>query len=138
MEGEKGKNGKEVRHLTRFMEGRMTPEEAHRAYGIRKSCYVCGKPAAIRIRVLVQLEEITKRNPEFVAHVAATNPEGPYIPTVPTRYGPMVKMSDVGACDNCKVEAERAAARGPSWAIVEIDRGPGADKTQVQVPKGEP
>jgi len=130
------KNGKSkdpARHLTKFMQGRMTPDEAHRAYGIRKKCNSCGRPAAIRIKVLVALDELTKRQPEFVAHIAATNPDGPYVPTVPTKYGPMVKISDIGACDNCKRDAERAAAKGPSWVIVEIDRGPGDVKPSVQV-----
>jgi hypothetical protein len=80
-----------------------------------------GKPA-IRIRVLAPLKELTERSPEFVAGVIASNPEGPFVPTIATTYGPMVKLSDVAFCDLCKTEAERTAAKGPSWYIIEIDR----------------
>ncbi len=125
----------EIRHTKQFMDGRMTPEELHRQVGLRAKCVGCGQPAAIRIKVLAQLEELTKRQPEFVAALAVTNPTGPCVPTVQTIYGPMVKISDVGACDLCRKTAEIAAARGaPSWCIVEIDRGPGPQNAQVQVP----
>jgi hypothetical protein len=54
---------------------------------------------------------------------------------VKTKYGDMVLISDVGACDNCKTAAEVEAAKGPSWAIVEIDRMglSKTHKTQVAV-----
>lgn len=122
-----------VRHIRKFMDGRATPQEIHRAIGIRKNCVYCGRPAAIRIKVLIELGELTKRQPEYVAQIMVTNPNGPYVPTIPTIHGPMVKVSDVGACDLCRADAEKAAARGPSWAIVEIDRGP-VEKTTVPVP----
>ena len=115
---------KNVIHVKKFMDGRMSPQELHRALGIRKKCEQCGAPAAVRIRVLVELAELVKRQPEFVAQIMATNQNGPYVPTIDTKYGKMVKISDVGACENCRKSAEIAAARGPSWCIVEIDRGP--------------
>ncbi len=129
------KNGKaEIRHLKRFMGGRATPQEVFRAVGVRKKCAQCGCPASVRIRVLVELKELIKRQPEFVAQIMASNPTGqPVVPTVPTIHGPMVKVSDVGACSQCRTAAERAAARGPSWAIVEIDAGP-KETVQAQVP----
>ena len=116
--------------------GNMTPSELHRAIGIRKSCMYCGQPAAVRIRVLVALDELTRRQPEYVAQIMATNPDGSWtVPTLPTKYGPMVKVSDVGACSHCRREAEIAAARGPSWAIVEISAGPDpTNKVAAQVP----
>lgn len=112
-----------VVHRKTFMNGQMTANEAHRAYGIRKKCACCGRPAAIRIKVLADLAELTKRNPEFVAAVITSNPEGPFVPTIDTTYGKMVKLSDIGACDNCKQDAEKAAAKHPEWCLVEIDRG---------------
>lgn len=135
MESGVAKKKPEILHIKKFMGGRVTPEELHRAIGLRVKCSGCGQPAAIRIRVLVELAELTKRQPEFVAAVAASNPEGPSVPTVATKYGPMVKVSDTGACALCRKTAEVAAARGaPSWCIVDIDRGPGPDRPQVQVP----
>ncbi len=131
-----GKKNNNTRHIKRFMDGRATPDEAHRAIGIRKKCEQCGAPAAVRIKVLVELQELTRRQPEFVAQIMVTNPNGPFVPTVETKHGHMVKVSDIGACDLCRVDAERAAARGPSWCIVEIDRRGLSSEfpTLVQVP----
>lgn len=121
-------------HIKRFAGGKMTPQEMH-VQAMHKPCALCGMPASARLRTLVQLNELIKRQPEFVAQVAATNPAGPFIPTVPTTYGPMVKVSDVGACTRCRKQAEIAAARGPSWAIVEISEGPEArNPVHAQVP----
>jgi len=140
-EGKKPSNGEsrqkwqDAVNVKRFMNGRMTPSEAHRMYAIKNPCYVCGAPAVMRIRVLVQLAELMKQAPQFVATIVALNPEGPMIPVIPTTYGPMVKVSDVAACSHCQKDAEHAASQHPSWAIVEIDRGP-KDVVQTQVPRG--
>lgn len=128
-----------VVHIKKFDGGRRTPDEMHRQYTYRgKRCRTCNsdKPA-IRIRVLVELQELTKRNPEFVAMIMTSNPNGVAVPTIKTKYGAMVKVTDEVFCDNCKVGAERAAAKGPSWALVEIDRGLKDNfKPVVQVPRG--
>jgi len=131
------KRGKVV-HVKKFDGGRRTPDEVHRelAYG-PKRCVICkGKPA-IRIRVLMQLSELMARSPEYVNGIIATNPDGPFVPTIATTYGPMVKVSDCCFCDLCKVAGEKEAAKGPSWAIVEIDRmGLGRTfKPMIQVPE---
>lgn len=128
----------QILHINKFDGGNRTPDEYHREHGFSRTsrkCAVCGAPSAIRIRVLIALDELTRRQPEYVAQIAASNPNGPYVPTVKTKYGDMVLISDVGACDNCKTAAEVEAAKGPSWAIVEIDRmGLAAThKTQVGV-----
>lgn len=108
-----------------FLSGKLSAQETHRAAAFHAHPCICGRPAVVRIKVLVQLAELTKRQPEMIAQICATNPDGSWtVPTVPTKYGPMVKVSDIGACENCRADAEKAAARGPSWAIVEIDRGP--------------
>lgn len=133
MSKKNGKHKPETRHIRKLAGGSMTPQEMHRAIGLRKRCVGCGQPAAVRIKVLVQLSELVKRQPEFVAQIMATNPEGPVMPTVPTKFGPMVKVSDVGACELCRKTAMVTAARAPSWALVEIDEGP-KNTTQVQVP----
>ena len=126
---------KPVVHIKKFAGGRETPQEMHRRLGIRKNCALCGHPAAIRIKVFAPLAELIKRTPEYVAGICASNPDGPYVPTIDTTYGKMVKISDVGACDLCKTQAEKEAAKGPSWMLVEIDRGPG-NTVAVQVPAG--
>lgn len=121
-------------HVDKFMGGEMTPQEAHRKFGIRKKC-MCGRPGVATIRVLVELAELIKRQPEFVAQIAASNPNGPYVPTVPTKYGNMVMVSNVAVCENCRKDGEIAAAKGPSWCLVEINSGP-KDSITVQVPRG--
>lgn len=114
-----------VVHVKTFDGGRRTPDEMHRqlAFGPYKKCTGCGsaKPA-IRLKTLCPADELMKRNPNLAATIMAMNKEGPYLPTIATTYGPMVLVADVVACDHCKVEAEKAAAKGPSWLIVEIDR----------------
>lgn len=116
-------SGPTQKHMKKFMGGRYTPNEVHRAVGIRKKCSVCSQPAAIRIKVYASLEEMIKRNPNFVAAIMASNPDGQFVPTIDTKWGKMMKLSDVGACDNCKTEAEKVAAKHPDWCFVEIDRG---------------
>lgn len=124
----------EVLHRKTFMGGRMTPKEAHRLYGFRGRRCVCGQPAAIQIKTLMHHDDFVKHaDPEMVAAIIATNQSGPRIPTIPTKFGPMVRVGQVYACDTCKVEAQRAAAKLPSWVLVEMDMGY-QEKATVAVP----
>lgn len=133
--GEKKKPAEKI-HMDRFMDGAATPQEVHRTLGINKACVGCGRPAGIRIKVLAEYGELVQRNPDFVALLMVASPDGATVPTVATKYGPMVLISDIGACELCRKTAEVAAARGaPSWCIVEIDRGP-REAVHVQVPRG--
>jgi len=81
-------------------------------------------------------DEASRRAPNMIAAIMATNPDGAKVPTVTFRDGStpreFIKASDSAFCDSCKVEAERVAATAPSWAVVEIDRGP-KDTVQVGV-----
>ena len=129
-------NGRKPEHIQKFLRGEMTPRETHIA-ALNKACEQCGALAAVRLRVLVLLDELVQRSPEFVAQIMVANPDGSCtVPTIPTKYGPMVKVSDIGACDSCRSAAERAAARCPSWCLVEISAPP-EDKNPVhfQVPR---
>lgn len=111
--------------IQKFLAGDLTAQETHRAAAFHAHPCLCGRPAVVRIKVLVQLDELIKRQPEMVAQICASNSDGSWtVPTIPTKYGQMVKVSDIGACEVCRADAEKAAARGPSWAVVEIDRGP--------------
>ena len=133
--GEKKKPVEKI-HMDRFMGGAATPQEVHRALGINKACAGCGNPAAIRIKVLAEYVELVQRNPDFIALLMVASPDGATVPTIATKHGPMVLISDIGACELCRKTAEVAAARGaPSWCIVEIDRGL-RDAVHVQVPRG--
>ena len=123
------------KRVNKFMDGQMSPREAHAHFGIRKQCAKCQLPATNRIRVLVELKELERRKPEFTAMIKATNPNGPIVPTIDTKYGPMVMLHDLGCCDGCRKAMEVQAAHGAEdWMLVEIDRGPDDVKTQVVVP----
>ncbi len=128
-----------VLHIKKFDGGRSTPDEFHRKNGMsRRKCATCSSSKlAIRIKVLVPHDELVRRNPDFVAMIITANPDGPFVPTIDTKYGKMVRVSDVSFCDHCRVGAEREAARGPSWALVEIEKeGLSSQyKTVVAVPR---
>lgn len=133
----------EVRHRQKFMKGLLTPEEAHRKWGIGKKCSGCGAPGAIRIRVFMPLDEAYKRAPNLLAAIMATNlDESGKLPTVTFKENKTdlvgkeyIKASDTAWCDNCKTEARLEAAKGaPSWAVVEIDEG---KKTAIRVGYGD-
>lgn len=124
---------REVIHRTKLFGGRETAEEVHSRLGMSKPCQICGGRPVIMIKVLMQHDEFVKRSPELAAEIARTNPNGPYIPTFATTYGPMVLVSKVTACRLHQKELEKTAAKAPSYCLIEIDRGPGADKIQVSV-----
>lgn len=111
----------------------MTPEEFHRRYafppGVR--CGGCRSPkVAVRAITMVPLDELRKRDPR-ADYFATHDPLGFAKTLVPLKHGPHVRIATVYACSTCAPELERQAARGPSWAVVEFDRGPGPDKPQV-------
>ena len=120
-----------VIHRSKLFQGRRSAEEIHAKFGFGKGCLLCGQPGVIRIRVLIQHDELVRRAPDIAAAIAASNPDGPFIPTFATSYGPMVRVSETIVCRFHRREVELAAAKGPSWAFIEIDRGPGSDRPQV-------
>lgn len=125
-----------TRHITKFAGGRETPREVHARLAVRRPCVICRQPGTMRIRVLVELSELERRRPDFCGIIKATNPNGSFIPTVATTYGLMVMLHDVGACDQCRKQAEVQVAHGAEdWMLVEIDRGPPAIRPQIQVPE---
>ena len=128
----------EVLHRRQLFGGRMTAMEVHQKYAWKDAkCGGCGRTPVIMIRVLVTKDDLLRHgDPSTLAALMVSNPDGTNsIPTFPTKYGPMVVASKTFACEQCKLTAETAAARGPSWALVEIDRGPGPDGATSQVPE---
>lgn len=133
----------DIRHRQKFMQGSMTPQEAHRKWGIGKKCSGCGAPGAIRIRVFMPADEAMKRAPNLCAAIMASNPDGSNrLPTIRFKESKgdqtgkeYIKASDTAWCDNCKVQARLDAAKGaPSWAVVEIDEG---KKDNIRVGYGD-
>jgi hypothetical protein len=111
----------------------LTPQETHIKYAWRsRQCIVagCGGTPNIRIRVFTPIKEMDQG---ILAAIAASNRDSPgSLPVVQMTYGAMLKTADMVVCRSHQKDAERAAARGPSCSLVEIDRGPDpTNKTQV-------
>jgi len=142
--GQQAKAKAQVRHMKKLFGGKETAFEVHQKYGFRMACCApgtnknnrCGGPPVIRIRVYTPYLELFSKHPEFCIQIAAGNRDGSYVPTVDTKWGPMVLLSDMTACKFHQQSAERAAAHPPkglqTW--VTIDRGPTAEKVVGQVP----
>lgn len=128
----------EIIHRRKQFGGIATAEEIHARQGMRQACGAggCKNLVTIQVKMFMAHDEFVQRNPELAAQIAATNPSGPYIPCTPMTFGPMVMFSKVSACRTHQKDLEKAAAKAPSWVLVEIDYGPGADKPLVAVPRG--
>ena len=130
------KRKNEVIHRKVLFGGVETAMEVHARLGWRGRCNACGGPPVIQIRTFMLLEDAVKTCPEYVGMIAMTNPAGTLeVPTQKTKFGDMIRVGSVLACKHHQKEAELAAARGPSNALVEIDRGPGAERPIVGVTK---
>lgn len=85
-----------------------------------------------RIIVLMPLDEMMKRDQE-IQLMALTRPDvlAPFLVKIRESHGSTktyFRVSVTYACKLCTRDAEKAAAKAPSWCIVEINRGPGPDK----------
>lgn len=126
----------ETIHVRKFMDGKMTPDEAHRQTAWAGGCCMyCGSPKpAVRIQLFGLVSECIERHAQWCMQEAAKH-DG-RLPIVNFTYGKFVRMQRTYACDGCRSRAEREAAQGqPSYVLVEFDYGPGPDKPVVQVPR---
>lgn len=125
----------EVIHRSKLFGGVRTAQEVHAKLGFRQPCVApgCTNLPVIQIRMLMLHDEFVREHPQMATMIVMSNPDGPYIPCAPTTFGPMVKFSSTCACKVHQKELEQAAAKAPSYVLVEIDRGPGADRPVVQV-----
>ena len=122
-----------MQHRRRFQGGLITPEEFHAKYAFPPDarCLVCpSRPLAV-IRVLVPVDELRKRDPVFDV-MCDNDPVGMQNMFVQLTHGPHVLTTSAFVCKQHLPEAEKAIARSsPSWAVVEINRGPGVDNPKV-------
>jgi hypothetical protein len=117
-------------HRKKLFGGRMTAHEIHVKYAWHgRKCDGCGAPPAMRIQIFVALSDMEVKLREAVQVEIALR----RVATKMTVLGTAVRTSFVHACAACGPAAERAAARGPSYAMVDIDRGPGPDRQVVGV-----
>lgn len=133
--GRRDKPKGEKIHRQKLFGGVATAQEVHAKYGFRQPCGAprCPNLPVIQIKMLMLHDEFVQRQPQLATMIAMTNEAGRYVPAVPTTFGPMVMFSKVTACRVHQKELEKEAAKAPSYVLVEIDRGPGADKPTVQV-----
>ena len=120
-------------HRKKLFGGRATAEEVHskHAFPVNAQCQGCKTRGVItRIIILGPLDEMKKRDP-LLDVLAEVDPQKFLKLLVPTKDGPHIKISTTYACKMCTPALERAAAKGPSWVIVDIHRGPGPDKVVV-------
>lgn len=127
---------RDVIHRKKLFRGVKTAEQVYRelAFANRK-CAECGGPPAIRVKVFYPLTEIHETLLDAVKLECLVTGEPPPILRANEKYGNqlIMKVSDIVACERCAAALERAAAKAPSYAIVDIDRGPGKDRPIVQV-----
>jgi hypothetical protein len=122
-------------HRRKLFNGKTTAEEFHRKHAFRpgERCTGCGGPPAITVRVFLPLDEIVKRQGEAIGRLLITKPDAFVGLCIETIHGVYVRASQVHACTVCAPALERQAAKAPSWALVEINRGPGPDKPLISV-----
>lgn len=127
------KRKQEIIHRKVLFGGVETAMEVHARLGWRGRCH-CGGAPVVQIRTFMLLEDAIKASPEYVGMIMMTNPDGSMqVPVQKTKFGDMIRVASVLACRHHQKELEIAAARGPSNALVEIDRGPGAERPVVAV-----
>lgn len=100
-------------------------EEAHARFAFSPDarCAGCKRPfPSTRIILMFPLEEMQKR-PEWTLF-CFNHPEKAQALLVRLKHGIHVRARTVYACTTCSPAAEREAAKAPSWATVEINRGP--------------
>jgi hypothetical protein len=119
-------------HRRKTFGGTMTAAEVHAELAWwRNRCSACGGPPAMRIQVFLFVKDLA---PEARA-VAEIEIAAGRLHTVPYQQGPALRTAKIYACSSCKATAQRVIARqAPSYAIVDIDEGPGPDSPIVGVP----
>jgi len=124
------------RSSSKLFGGRFTSDEVWRqSLPSDARCGGCGSAkVAMRIRTFVPVDWLLKERPQLAIQIAAKH-EGK-LPCVEFTHGRHVRVGDAFACDFCKRELEKQAAKAPNYVTVQIDRGPGEDKPIIQVPAG--
>lgn len=109
-----------VVHVKQFDGGRSTPAEYFRKTmysGI--TCSTCGDPPAMRARFLAPIDEFRKKYPKELMQLVLLL--GGKDPSFPSKYGRLVHVQSLFACDKCKTSMRKAAARVEDWMIVEFE-----------------
>jgi hypothetical protein len=117
--------------VRRFLGGQMTPQEFHsaNAFPIDASCCGCRSRLGLELRaiVLIPYDEAMKRgmvpsgdqaSRELLSKVVAIKSGASGV------VEPHIKISTTYSCRLCRRAFESALAKAPSWAVIDINRGP--------------
>ena len=125
-------------HRRKLFDGRTTAQELWRQTVIgERKCMHCQVMRAIgTINMFWPAKDFEKDQPALAVKIASEHQGG--IPFVSFKSAGGIKrnfvhMPTLYACGHCARELEKMLAKAPSYVVVEIRRGPGEDKPQVQV-----
>jgi len=120
----------DVVHRRKLFGGRPAAEVYAEDAWPRARCGGCRSfHVVIRVQVFVALADMSadlRHRAMFELALRRVHP-------VKTKRGTAIRWSEQYACGSCRASLERAAARGYSFAIVDIDRGPGPEVPIVGV-----
>jgi hypothetical protein len=109
-------------HVKKFDGGKRTPAEVHRQLVFAgKTCSTCDQPAAVAAKMLGDDEEFRRRHPDaYMLLIAKFGGD----PSFETKWGRMVTIEVIYACDRCKDGMRRFVAhRTQDWMHVDFDEG---------------
>ena len=133
-------------YLKKLFGGKSTADQVfHQSVLANHKCANCNRPPSAIIRMFWPAADFQRDCPgvamQMATDMAKSAPDGtpPCIPVCKFK-GPdgsprdFVCLPLMYFCGQCLPDAEKWAARKPSYVVVEVDRGPGVDKPQSQVP----
>jgi hypothetical protein len=101
-------SSKKAVHVKKFDGGNRSPAEYHRQVVFAgKTCSTCGDPAAMSAKIMADDAEFRRRHPD--AYMFLINKFGGD-PSFKTKWGLMVTVEVIYACDRCKDSLRKYAA----------------------------
>lgn len=106
--------------------------ETHARFGVARPCDGCGATlAVVKFTTFLLVADLTQEQKALL--VARSG--GRKLATVDLKAGKAVQIGQQAACSRCRPALEKAVARGPSYAYVDILEAPHAVMAgAVQVP----
>lgn len=116
-----------ARTLKKFMNGAISVQEYHITHAFPEDarCLCAAKPA-VRAIIMVPYDEALKRGMIPEGHEASNDLLGRMLllKGADGRGEPHFRWSTVYSCRQCQPAFEKELAKAPSWAVVDINRGP--------------
>ena len=98
-----------------------SPLAVHSKLGVARNCDGCGSDfSVVKFTTFVLLTDLT---PEQRIGLAMRSPEGK-LATVDLKAGKAAMVGQQAACPACRPALEKAVARGPSYAFVDVLEAP--------------